>query len=210
MTTSSTLRQLQSVSEGSGLACQGSAHQSAFSPAFSPKFIISNQLTHLNTLYVLSPSLSELSRDTLREYDLEPSERDSLLIDAFSPLNTTTTLLYPGLCATRNGPLLSDSTLTGGPIVYPHGTAWTLGLNPYLMDVLHAPRTAYVGEERMMDADEIEVEAQTGGRVIAGQTAGLVSAFQTRENVRIGFVGSLEMIRDQWWGSNVVDAEGRT
>jgi oligosaccharyltransferase complex subunit beta len=91
----------------------------------------------------------------------------------------------------------------------------TIGLNPYLVEVLHSSKTAYVGEERVLDADEAEVEAATSGKgekeaVWTGKKAALVSAMQTRDNVRIGFVGSGAMLRDDYWGMSVDGPDGRS
>ena len=160
--------------------------------------------------------MSEVSRETLREYDLEFSETGSLLLDTFSlPASSSpaNVLLPPTTCLIPNGPLLSNSTLTGGPIVYPSGAVHTVGQNPYLIEVAHAPATAYVGDEKDLSADEAQVEAAVGGKntkgpILAGRKAGLVSALQTRDNVRVGFVGSGAMFSDKYWGKKVKTAEG--
>lgn len=187
----------------------------AFSKHLSPKAIIDAQLSGLNTLYLLSSSLSEATRETLREYDLEFSETGSLLLDAFShsaSSSPSNVLLPPTTCLIPNGPLLSNSTLTGGPIVYPSGAVHTVGQNPYLIEVAHAPPTAYVRDAKDLSADEAQVEATVGGKsakgpILSGRKAGLVSALQTRDNVRIGFVGSGAMLSDKYWGKKVKSVE---
>jgi len=175
-------------------------------------------LAGLNTLYLLSSSISETQRETLREYDVEFSETGSLLLDAFShPESSTpsTVLLPPTSCLIHNGPLLSNSTLSGGPIVFPSSAVHTLGQNPYLVEVAHAPKTAYVGDERSLSADESEVEAVVGGKtgkgpIQSGRKATLVSALQTRDNVRIGFVGSGAAFSDEHWGKKVKTVDGQS
>lgn len=77
----------------------------------------------------------------------------------------------------------------------------------------HAPSTAYVGDEKDLSADEAQVESVVGGKnakgpILAGRKAGLVSALQTRDNVRIGFVGSGAMFSDKYWGKKVKTVEG--
>lgn len=153
----------------------------------------------------------------MREYDLEFVERDYLLLDAFShPASSppSIVLLPPTSCILSNPAILSRSTMSGGPIVYPSGTVHTLGMNPYLVEVLHGTKTGYVGEDRVLDVDEAEVESSVGGKsgkeaVISGRKATLVSAMQTRDNVRIGFVGSGAMLRDQHWGTSVRIQDGK-
>lgn len=130
-----------------------------------------------------------------------------------SPISSV--LLPPATCLVSNGPLLSNTTLSGGPIVYPSGSVHTLGQNPYLVEVAHAPATAYVGEETDLTADESAVESAVGGKsskgpVVAGRKAALVSALQTRDNARIGFVGSGAMFSDEYWGKKVKTADGQT
>jgi oligosaccharyltransferase complex subunit beta len=192
-----------------------SRSRSAFSPSLSPKAIVDAQFSGLNTLYLLSPNISEIHRDTFREYDLEFVERDTTLLDAFSPLSSTsqsqsTVVLSPSSCLSNSPNVLSPTTLTGGPIIYPQGTVHTLGQNPYIVEVAHAPKTAYVGEERSLDADEKDVEASVGGGagkskegIVTGKKAALVSAFQARDNSRVGFVGSGKMLSDEYWGKEV-------
>ncbi|KAK4686169.1 oligosaccharyltransferase complex subunit beta, partial [Tremellales sp. Uapishka_1] len=176
----------------------------SFASPLSPQNVLSSQLTSLNTLYILSPSLSDLQRDTFREYDVEFVDRDNYLLDAFSHLSSkspSTVLLHPSSSLVAS-PILSASTLSGGPIVYPSGTVHTLGLNPYLIDVLHASKTSYVGDESGSPE-----EGSRKGEVLSGKTAGLVSAMQTRENVRIGWIGSGGMLSDEWWGVKVDGVE---
>ena len=199
-------------------ASRHSADMTVFSRHLSPKAIIDAQLAGLNTLYLLSSSISETQRETLREYDIEFSESGSLLLDAFShPASSSpsTVLLPPTSCLKHNGPLLSNSTLSGGPIVFPSSAVHTLGQNPYLVEVAHAPKTAYVGDERSLSADEAEVEAVVGGKVgkgpiQSGRKATLVSALQTRDNVRIGFVGSGAAFSDEYWGKKVKTVDGQS
>lgn len=85
------------------------------------------------------------------------------------------------------------------PILFPNGVAHKLGLNPLLLPVLSAPQTAFSGELTELDDEEREVDALAGGKnkeVLAGSKAALVSGFQTRDNARVGWVGSVEMLSD--------------
>ncbi|EIW68966.1 oligosaccharyltransferase complex subunit beta [Tremella mesenterica] len=188
----------------------------SFSPSLSPKTIIEAQYTHLNTLYLLSPFLSDRTRETMREYDLEFIEPNSVLLDAFShpPSQPESIVVLPPNTCLVPTPILAETTLSGGPIVYPSGTVHTAGLNPFLIDVLHATKTAYVGEEQNLDADESAVEDTLGGKtskgpLFSGKRAMLVSALQTRDNVRIGFVGSGQMFSDKYWGTSVESITGQ-
>ncbi|WWD16332.1 hypothetical protein CI109_100758 [Kwoniella shandongensis] len=190
----------------------------SFSPSLSSKSILESQFGGLNTLYLLSPNLTENQREHLREYDIEFVDPKYTLIDSFSHVSSASasSVLLPSTSSlVPNDAVLSPSTLSGGPIVYPHGTVHTAGLNPYLFEVLHASKTAYVGEERVLTGDEAEVEKTVGGKgskepVVSGKKAALVSAFQTRDNARAGFVGSGEMLSDKYWGTSVKTLDGKT
>ncbi|WVF66102.1 hypothetical protein IAT40_000841 [Kwoniella sp. CBS 6097] len=193
----------------------------SFTPSLSPKSIIQAQYSGINTLFFLSPELTESTREFMREYDLEFADPSSSLIDAFShpsDSSASTVLLQTTSSLEANGEILSPSTLTGGPIVYPSGTVHTTGQNPYLVDVLHASKTSYVGQDKVVSGDEAEVEKNVGGGgaakgrepVVSGKKASLVSALQSRDNVRIGFVGSGGLASDEWWGKSVKTTGGKT
>ncbi|WVQ93730.1 hypothetical protein IAU59_000807 [Kwoniella sp. CBS 9459] len=190
----------------------------SFSPSLSPKAIVQAQYSGINTLFFLSPELTESTREFMREYDLEFTEPSSTLLDAFhhpSDSPASTVLLHSVSMLEPNGEILSPSTLSGRPIVYPSGTVHTTGQNPYLVDVLHASKTSYVGQDKVVSGDEAEVEKSVGGAkgkdpIVSGKKATLVSALQSRDNVRIGFVGSGAMASDEWWGKNVKIIGGET
>ncbi|KAK8861744.1 hypothetical protein IAR55_002567 [Kwoniella newhampshirensis] len=190
----------------------------SFSPSLNPKAIIHAQFEGLNTLYLLSPNLSDTQREHFREYDIEFVDPKYTLLDSFSYVSSSspsTVLLPPTSSLVPNPAVLSPITLSGGPIVYPKGTVHTAGLNPYLFEVLHASKTAYVGGEKVLTGDEAEVEKVVGGKgsrepVISGEKAALVSAFQTRDNARAGFVGSGELLSDKYWGTTVKTLDGKS
>lgn len=87
-------------------------------------------------------------------------------------------------------------------------------MNPFLVEVLHGSKTSYVGEDRVLDVDEAEVENSLGRKgkeaVMTGRRASLVSVMQTRDNVRIGFVGSGAMLSDEFWDAKVKTSDGKT
>lgn len=190
----------------------------AYTGALNPKSVVEAQFAGINTLYLLSPDLSETNRDWLREYDLEFAEKDQVYLDAFSKpyqQSPSIALLDTDKNLVQNGAIVSSQTATPGygPIVYPSGTVHSTGENPYLIDVLHGSKTGYVGSDKTVDADEAEVEAVvtkgSKGPVLAGKKAALVSAMQTRDNVRLGFVGSGAMFSDKYWTHDVQkDAKG--
>ena len=141
-------------------------------------------------------------------------EQDSVLLDAFSHVDgeSFSSVVLPQSSLVASGAIVSPATLSAGPIVYPSGTVHSVGRNPLLVNVLHGSTTAYVGEESSLDADEAEVEAAVGKKeaLLAGKKAGLVTALQTRDNVRVGFVGSGAMFSNKYWETKVKVSEGQT
>jgi oligosaccharyltransferase complex subunit beta len=162
----------------------------------APKALLSAQASYLNTLYVLSPSLSAAQSALLREYDIEPSH--GTLYDAFSHVGggDESDVVLPA------SSLVAPEAIVGSKqsVVYGKGTGFTTGQNPFLVDIVAAPTTAYLG-----DKDAKSLAAAKPGHVVrlAGDKVALVAALQTRENVRIGFVGSVEMFNDKWWGKKL-------
>lgn len=83
-----------------------------------------------------------------------------------------------------------------------------------MVEVAHAPKTAYIGDEKHLSPDESEVETIVGGKagkgpVVGGRKATLVSALQTRDNARIGFVGSGAAFSNEFWGKKVKTLDGQ-
>ncbi|KAL1411902.1 oligosaccharyl transferase glycoprotein complex, beta subunit [Vanrija albida] len=170
------------------------------SEGFNPQNVLAAQSEFLNTLHILSPGLSEIQRDTLREYDIEPAPRGLELVDAFSHVagSEVDTVVLEAGSLVAPGPILGSSK-NAGPLVYAKGTGFRTGLNPFLVDIARAPETAYVA-----DKDGKPVETKAGLPVkLAGSKVSLVAAIQNRNNVRVGFVGSPDLLSDAWWGKKL-------
>lgn len=121
--------------------------------------------------------------------------------DAFSHVggHESCCVVLPASSNVAPEPILSES----GPVVFPHGTGFSLNSNPLLIDVLRAPPTAYVG-----DKDGAAPSTKAGQPVqFAGEGMSVVAALQTRANSRIGFVGSPAMLSDKWWGKDLDGVE---
>ena len=74
------------------------------------------------------------------------------------------------------------------------------------MPVLHAPYGAFSGDldDSTAEDEDDEDRAGAGGKnklrqVVSGEEAGLVSVFQSRSNVRFGWIGGVGMIKDDVW-----------
>ncbi|WRT63892.1 uncharacterized protein IL334_000818 [Kwoniella shivajii] len=186
----------------------------SFSPSLSPKSILNAQFSGLNTLYFLSPDLTESNRELLREYDIEFIEPSLTLLDAFNhpPESSISTVLLPPTSSIpdSNGEIISASTSSGGPIVYSSGTVHTTGQNPFLVDILHATKSSYIGKDKASKGEDNDNASKSKEPILNGKKATLVSALQSRDNVRIGFVGTGQLIKDDWWGTEVATKEGKS
>jgi oligosaccharyltransferase complex subunit beta len=97
----------------------------------------------------------------------------------------------------------------GRKMVVPEGLTHTPGSNPFLIPVLHAPPGTFTGDLPRLSSsdsdsedDDDDNERRTKNKlqqVLAGEEAGLVSVFQSRSNVRFGWVGSVGMVKDDVW-----------
>lgn len=164
----------------------------------TPQSLFDAQGSYLNTLYVLSPDVSEAQRSLLKQYDVEAAPAGYQVLDAFSHVggHENCCVVLPSSAHGAPNPILSAAS---GPVVYPHGTGFVTGSNPLLVDILRAPETAYVG-----DKEGNAVAVKPGHLVkFAGDGMSVVAALQTRANSRIGFVGSPLMLSDKWWGKEL-------
>ena len=187
----------------------------AFSSTLKPQSLVDAMSSHqINTLFVMSPSISEAQREFAREFDVEFQERDTALVDDFhySPVSSkhdhvllnissgldveAPTTIVPAQLRTSTTPLLYN------------GIVHTLGENPYLIPVLHAGATAVSDAVTVMDGAELLNKKKKA--VVAGEQAALVSALQTRSNARVGWIGSEAMLRDDYWAAEVQDRDGRS
>ncbi|BEI79776.1 hypothetical protein CcaverHIS002_0103050 [Cutaneotrichosporon cavernicola] len=163
----------------------------------TPQALFDAQGTYLNTLYVLSPEISEAQRTILQQYGVEAAPKGYQVRDAFSHVggHESCCVVLPSSSNVAPEVVLPKT----GAIVFPHGTGFNLNSNPLLIDVLRAPVTAYVG-----DKDGVAPTTKPGHEVkFAGEGMSAVAALQTRANSRIGFIGSPAMLSDKWWGKDL-------
>jgi oligosaccharyltransferase complex subunit beta len=182
----------------------------------------------INTLFLSSPSQTDAISSLYREFDLEFSpSQTSLLTHNPLPGKTGSYVsfdLEDGLhgevpvsvipeVVRQKGKRTSGGAggNVGRKMVVPEGLTHTPGSNPFLIPVLHAPPGTFTGDLPRLsssddssddDYDDNTEERRTKNKlqqVVAGEEAGLVSVFQSRSNVRFGWVGSVGMVKDDVW-----------
>ncbi len=168
----------------------------------------------INTLFILSSDISEIQRDFAREFDVEFEERETALIDHFSYIQGSedhTNVLLSREAFADDLPLTvvsRDTQKSSSSILY-NGVAHSLGVNPLLIPVLHASETGYSGEPAASEDEDSDSKGKLKP-ILAGKSASLVSALQTRGSARVGWIGSEAMLRDSAWKTSGVDGNGKS
>ncbi|GAA5858696.1 hypothetical protein JCM8547_001428 [Rhodosporidiobolus lusitaniae] len=146
----------------------------------------------IDLLLVLPPSATELWRDYAREFEVDPDDRGQVVVDYFSSSSPSSsddpsTLSLSLASSSAPSSILSPATREGPPVLY-RGSGHLISRSPLLTPVLYASPTAF-----STDADS---KAPPEEVRLAGSSAGLVSAFQARNNKRVVIAGSEELFSD--------------
>lgn len=171
----------------------------AYASTLKPVALIDALATHgVNALFVLSSDISEAHRDLAREFDIEFEERETGLTDHFHNLGSHTDVLLNGGALDAEVPSTIARPLRK-PIAY-SGVVHSVGRNPLLIPVLHGSDTSYSAELAELDPEELEMTKSS--RILTSRSAGLVTAFQSRTNSRVAWIGSERMLRNDWLGND--------
>ena len=78
------------------------------------------------------------------------------------------------------------------------GVPMSLGNNPLLVPILHAPAESFASEVDGGTADAIVDAAERGGEGLwAGSQLSVVTGFQTLNGARVTWVGGVDMFNDE-------------
>ena len=78
------------------------------------------------------------------------------------------------------------------------GVPMSLGNNPLLVPILHAPPESFASEVDGGTADAIVDAAERGGEGLwAGSQLSVVTGFQTLNGARVTWVGGVDMFNDE-------------
>ncbi|CDZ97114.1 Oligosaccharyltransferase, beta subunit [Phaffia rhodozyma] len=180
-----------------------------YSPDLSPQALIKHLSLNGNILIGTSPSISEFNRDFAREFSIEFQPSDSYLIDhahfsstfdqAEAP-HTALALSYAESIV-HNAAVVSSGYEYKCPVVY-RGIAHSYGKepSPLLVPILHGSKSSYSAEPRVPEGPDDSVYPP---EFLAGSKAQLVSGFQTLDNSRVVFAGSIDLFSDKFWDTPV-------
>ncbi|SCV73025.1 BQ2448_6950 [Microbotryum intermedium] len=170
----------------------------------NPQRLVEYSQQGTNLLIALSPHVSEFWRDFAREFDLEFDDRGSRVIDHFNydvglDDDSSHSVIVVPLSGCKS-PFVAPETSAGPPLLY-RGIGHAIGRRPLATNILHASPTAYSGDASRIGnlADDV---------FLAGTSAGLVTAFQAKNNARITFVGSTDVFSDVFQRASVESSNG--
>ncbi|GJN93886.1 hypothetical protein Rhopal_006945-T1 [Rhodotorula paludigena] len=162
-------------------------------PELSPLNLARRIEAGTNLVLIVSPDSAEPWRDFAREFEVDFGSRGQQVIDHFghdASDSGSHTVLSVSL-ASAPAPFVSDATRRGRNVVY-SGAGHVSGQHPQLVSVLHASSTA-----SSADAGGSHIVADVS-ETSSGMS--LVSAFQARNNARVAFVGSTDVLADRFLG----------
>ncbi|EFP74210.1 uncharacterized protein PGTG_00166 [Puccinia graminis f. sp. tritici CRL 75-36-700-3] len=176
----------------------------SFPADLSPQALVQFLEDGGNILLAGSTNLSEYWRDFGREFDVDFDDRASSVIDNFHHLDQDPLTTYTSI---ETNPLIEDQIVippslrsNNLPVLF-RGIGHAVGKNPLLMSVLRASPLAYSAEAKSKESDP--------NPFIIGDEIGLVSAFQTKKQSRILFVGSLDFFSDQFMTTELTLPDGK-
>ncbi|KAH9467171.1 hypothetical protein MJO28_000233 [Puccinia striiformis f. sp. tritici] len=177
----------------------------SFPADLSPQALVQFLEDGGNILLAGATNISEYWRDFGREFDIDFDDRTSTVIDNFHHLDSDPTTIYNKL--EPDNPLIEDQIViptsirdTHLPILF-KGIGHAIGKNPLLMSILRASPLAYSADFKTQEIDP--------NPLIIGDEIGLISAFQTKKQSRIIFIGSLEFFSDQFINAQLTLPDGQ-
>ncbi|WAQ80821.1 hypothetical protein PtA15_1A159 [Puccinia triticina] len=157
-----------------------------------------------NIMLAGSTKISEYWRDFGREFDVDFDNAATSVIDNFHHLAQDPLTIYTTL---ELNPLVEDQIVippsvrsTNLPVLF-RGIGHAVGKNPLLMSALRASPLAYSAEAKSKESDP--------NPFIIGDEIGLISAFQTKKQSRIVFVGSVDFFSDEFINTELTLPDGK-
>ncbi|KAG0055232.1 hypothetical protein BGZ83_009287 [Gryganskiella cystojenkinii] len=155
-----------------------------------------------NVLIGASSELGHLVRELAREFDVEYDNRFTTVYDHFNydqalgKEQHDTVVVSPSQHMSNIDTIIPAKAVEGTPLLF-KGIAHTINPeNSLLTKVLWAPQEAYSWETVNGENDSAGSDPS-----VAGKDISLVSVMQARNNARIAFLGSTEMLTDTYFSA---------
>jgi oligosaccharyltransferase complex subunit beta len=150
-----------------------------------------------NVLAAGATAVSEIIRGLALETKIEFDPDNSAVFDHFHNIDGDDNVIYTSKWDTNSAVLGKEfSKLNTAPIIFPRGKSMVLNDDSdLLIPILNAESTAYSSKQTSnFAADGLET---------AGNDVLLAGAIQTLANARVTFVGSLDMLSDEYFQKSV-------
>lgn len=155
-----------------------------------------------NVLLAGTPELGNTLRELSREFDVEYDNRYTTVLDHFNydtglgKEQHDAIIVNPTTQMAKIDPIVPLDQIPG-PILF-RGIAHTVNpSNSLLTSILWAPQEAY-----SWDSVNLK-ESADQDPTVSGKDISLVSVMQARNNARIAFLGSAEMLSDKFFNASV-------
>ncbi|KAG0367769.1 Oligosaccharyl transferase 48 kDa subunit [Gamsiella multidivaricata] len=155
-----------------------------------------------NVLVAGSPEMSNTLRELSREFDVEYDNRFTTVLDHFNYDSGLGKEKHDAIVVNPSTQMSKIDAIVPlekveGPILF-RGIAHTVNpRNSLLTPVLWAPKEAYSWEAVNLE------EGADQDPTVSGKDISLVSVMQARNNARVAFLGSSEMLSDMFFQSKV-------
>ncbi|KAF9167686.1 hypothetical protein DFQ26_003650 [Actinomortierella ambigua] len=154
-----------------------------------------------NLLIAASPDMGTPLRELAREFDVEFDDRQTTVLDHFHydtklGAEKHDAIVVPASTNVLNNEHIIPQAQVAGQSILFRGIAHSVNpTNPLLTSVLWAPNEAYSWETVNLS----EPAKQGPLTMMAGKDISLASVMQARNNARVAFVGSTEMLSDRFF-----------
>ena len=178
---------------------------SDFAADITPQSLVEILKLKTNLIIALSTKQTPLSL-LAPEFSLILPPPGTPLISYF-PKRTEPATLIPITPTEQDATNILSKTVKDGRPIWFSGVPQALGANPQLVPILHAPPESFGAEIDGGSPDAIVDSAEKGGEGLwAGSQLSVVTGFQTSENSRVTWVGSVDLFSDEL--AQKVDANG--
>lgn len=169
-----------------------------FAQDITPQSLVS--LLNLKTNLILGLSSKQTPLSLLAsEFSLVLPPPGTPLISYFPKRSDPSTVVPITLTNQDASQILAQTNEAQSPTVFFSGIPQSLGTNPLLVPILHAPKESFASEIDGGTADSLVDATEKGGEGLwAGSSLGVVTGFQALNNARVTWLGGVELLTDEY------------
>ncbi|KAF5317930.1 hypothetical protein D9619_012211 [Psilocybe cf. subviscida] len=169
-----------------------------FAKDITPQSLVSLLSLKTNLILGLSSKQTPLSL-LASEFSLVLPPPGTPLVSYFPKRSDPSTVVPITLTNQDASQILEQTSKANSPTVFFSGIPQSLGNNPLLVPILHAPAESFASEIDGGTADSLVDATEKGGEGLwAGSSLGVVTGFQTLNNARVTWLGGVELLTDEY------------